>query len=49
MHFEFLDPKVWEAFNRTAAKAKGFQLASKFTSDFRKKKTGVEKFKETLF
>jgi hypothetical protein len=42
MHVEFKDKKVWELFNREAAKAKGFQLASKFTSDFKKKTNGVE-------
>ena len=42
MHVIFKDEKVWGLFNRESAKAKGFQLASKFTSDFRKKSTGVE-------
>lgn len=44
LHAEFKDEKVWELFCREAAKTKGFQLASKFTSDFRKKETGVEVF-----
>lgn len=42
LHLEFKDEKVWIKFNQTAAKAKGFQLASKFTGDFRAKKQGVE-------
>lgn len=42
IHMEFLDEKVWILFNQTAAKAKGFQLASKFKGDFRAKKEGVE-------
>ena len=29
MHFEFLDEKVWELFNQTAAKAKGWNLGQK--------------------
>lgn len=29
MHFEFLDEKVWELFNKTAAKAKGWNLGQK--------------------
>jgi predicted RNA methylase len=41
-HAEFLDDKVWELFNRTAAKAKGFELASTFRSNYRQKGTGVE-------
>lgn len=46
IHVEFLDNSVWEMFNREAAKNKGFQLASKYTSDFRKKETGVEIYKD---
>jgi predicted RNA methylase len=42
IHCEFLSEDVWNKFNQIACKAKGFQLASKFTSDFRKKETGVE-------
>ncbi len=30
LHAQFLDPKVWELFNREVAKAKGFQLPDKF-------------------
>lgn len=45
-HARFKNKKVWEKFNKVAAEAKGFQLASKFTSDFRKKETGVEVFKQ---
>lgn len=29
LHAQFLDPKVWELFNREVAKAKGFELPSK--------------------
>ena len=42
IHCEFLDEKIWDSFNKIACEAKGFQLASKYTSDFRKKETGVE-------
>lgn len=42
MHAEFKDEQTWIKFNQTASKAKGFQLASKFTGDFRAKKQGVE-------
>jgi len=42
IHVIFKDDKVHELFNREAAKAKGFNLASKFTSDFRQKTSGVE-------
>lgn len=42
IHCEFKDEKVWELFNREAAKAKGFQLASKFTGNYRAKTSGVE-------
>lgn len=43
-HFEFKDVKVWEEFNRVACKAKGFMLASKYTSDFRTKSSSVDLF-----
>jgi hypothetical protein len=42
MHVEFINENEWVKFNQIAASAKGFQLASKFTGDFRKKQTGVE-------
>jgi hypothetical protein len=47
-HFEFKDPKVWKEFNRVACKAKGFMLASKYSSDFRTKSTSVDIF-EPMF
>ena len=43
VHCKFIDEKVWERFNQVAAKEKGFQLASKFTSDFRTKPTDLVK------
>lgn len=45
LHVQFKDDKVWDEFNKVACKSKGFQLASKFTSDFRKKSTGVEVYR----
>ena len=46
LHAEFKDEKTWILFNQTAAKAKGFQLASKFTGDSRKPKgQGLEVYK----
>jgi predicted RNA methylase len=44
-HVEFKDEKIWEQFNIAACKSKGFQLASKYTSDFRQKSNGVEIYK----
>lgn len=46
MHCIFNDEKVWELFNRESAKAKGFTLASKFTSDMREKTNGVEIYQD---
>jgi len=37
LHVQFKDEKVWEKFNRTAAKAKGWQLPETTTHNFRKK------------
>jgi hypothetical protein len=53
MHFEFLDEKVWERFNRRVAEIKGWQLPTK-TNNKRKgtertRKSGVEKFSQSLF
>lgn len=42
LHVKFKSEEVWEKFNQVACKEKGFVLASKFTSDFRKKTNGVE-------
>jgi len=44
VHVKFKDEDIWNRFNQIACKAKGFQLASKFTSDFRKRKAGVDLF-----
>jgi hypothetical protein len=41
LHCTFKEEKVWDEFNKIACKAKGFHLAEKFTSDFRRKKEGV--------
>jgi len=43
IHIQFLDEGQWLRFNQIAAKAKGFTLAEKFTSDFRAKKNDVVK------
>lgn len=43
IHVKFKDDQVWELFNKTAAKEKGFQLAEKFTGDFRAKSKNVTK------
>lgn len=43
IHCEFIDEKVWDEFNKIACKAKGFMLASKFTSDFRQKTNDIVK------
>ncbi len=53
MHFEFLDEKVWERFNRRVAEIKGWQIPSK-TDNKRKgtertRKSGVEVFESKLF
>jgi len=42
LHARFKDEKVWELFNKVACEAKGFQLASKYTSDYKTKGTEVE-------
>ena len=44
VHGRFRDKKVWKRFNQSAAKSKGFQLASKFTSDYRAKGNEVTLF-----
>ncbi|KKN04618.1 hypothetical protein LCGC14_1095630 [marine sediment metagenome] len=41
IHMKFKDEKQWERFNQVACEAKGFRLASKFTSDFRQKPTDI--------
>lgn len=41
LHAKFKDENVWNMFNKEAAKAKGFQLASDFTSNFRRKSTDI--------
>ncbi|HPV55488.1 MAG TPA: DUF4942 domain-containing protein [Tenuifilaceae bacterium] len=48
IHCEFKDENVWKEFNHIAAKAKGFQLASKFTSDFRVKSNEVTIFRPSI-
>lgn len=45
LHCRFLDDKVWDEFNKVACKAKGFHLAEKFTSDFRRKTGEPESYK----
>lgn len=42
IHCEFLDEKVWEKFNITAVKAKGWSLPSTTKHSYRSKETGVE-------
>jgi hypothetical protein len=46
MHFEFVDEKVWEMFNRRVAEIKGWALpgASNSTKQARKKSTEVATF-----
>lgn len=48
MHFEFLDDKLWEKFNRLAAEAKGWRLPKqtdrKTKGTERTKEKGVEIF-----
>jgi hypothetical protein len=41
-HCKFKDDKVWELFNITVSKAKGWRLPTRTGSDFRRKKDGVE-------
>ena len=41
LHVKFKSDDVWEKFNKIACEEKGFMLASKFTSDFRQKKTDI--------
>jgi len=43
MHFEFIDEKVWELFNLTVAKIKGWRLPNKTD----KKQKGTERTQET--
>lgn len=53
MHFEFIDEKVWERFNRRVAEIKGWQLPKqtdrKSKGTERTRKSGVEIFSQSLF
>lgn len=42
LHVKFKSEEVWNQFNKIACEAKGFALASKYTSDMRRKKTDLE-------
>jgi len=43
IHCTFKDEWTWDEFNKVACKAKGFHLAEKYTSDYRKKSNKPER------
>ena len=43
LHCKFKDEWTWDEFNRVACKAKGFHIAEKYTSDYKRKERDIRK------